>query len=114
MHEIGHALGLKHGHEFGGPANTPLTTDRDFMEFSIMTYRKYPEAPPDGDFFADVERFGAAQTLMMYDIAALQTLYGANFNANSESTTYSPGAPLPARCSSTASARAPPAQTASS
>jgi serralysin len=62
MHEIGHTLGLKHGNETGGVANTAMTADRDSMEFSVMTYRKYVGADPNGDSFADVEKFGAAQT----------------------------------------------------
>ena len=53
-----------------------------------MTYRKYVGADPNGDSFADVEKYGAAQTLMMYDIAALQHLYGANYNTNSGNTVY--------------------------
>jgi serralysin len=88
MHEIGHTLGLKHGHETGGLANTVMTADRDSMEFSIMTYRKFIGAAPNGDSFADVEKYGAAQTLMMYDIAALQQLYGANYANNSGNTVY--------------------------
>jgi serralysin len=64
MHEIGHTLGLKHGNETGGVANTAMTADRDSMEFSVMTYRKFVGADPNGDSFADVEKYGAAQTLI--------------------------------------------------
>ena len=88
MHEIGHTLGLKHGNETGGVTNTAMAADRDSMEFSVMTYRKFVGADPNGDSFADVEKYGAAQTLMMYDIAALQQLYGANYNTNSGNTVY--------------------------
>ena len=35
------------------------------------------------------ETWGHAQSLMMYDIAAIQQMYGANFNTNSGNTTYS-------------------------
>ena len=35
-HEIGHALGLKHGHETDN--HGALTPDRNSNEFSIMTY----------------------------------------------------------------------------
>jgi serralysin len=51
-----------------------------------MTYRSYPGADLSGYV---VESFGYAQTLMMYDIAALQAMYGANFNTNSGNTVYS-------------------------
>jgi serralysin len=89
MHELGHSVGLKHGHEAGGVANVAMAPDRDSMEFSIMTYRKSVGAAPNDDSFANVERFGSAQTLMMYDIAALQQMYGANYNTNAGHTVYS-------------------------
>jgi serralysin len=86
-HEIGHALGLKHGQEVGGVANTALSADRDSMEFSIMTYRGYIGA----DFTTGYtnESGGYAQSLMMYDIRAVQEMYGANFTSNASNTIYS-------------------------
>lgn len=84
-HELGHALGLKHGHETGGVAGVSMDADRDSMEFSIMTYRSYVGAPL-GSY--SNEEWGYAQSLMMYDIAAIQQMYGANFNTNSSDTTY--------------------------
>lgn len=86
IHELGHALGLKHGHETGGPAGTALQTAYDQMAYSVMTYRSYEGGPTTG---YTNETNGYAQTYMMYDIAALQTMYGANFNTNSGNTTYS-------------------------
>ncbi|MGE0699434.1 MAG: M10 family metallopeptidase [Hyphomicrobiaceae bacterium] len=88
IHELGHTVGLKHGHETGGVSGVTLPTDRDSMEFAVMTYRKYVGADPAGDSGADVETFGFAQSLMMYDIAALQYMYGANFNTNATNTVY--------------------------
>lgn len=86
-HEIGHALGLEHGHEANGVSNVPMDSNRDSMEFSIMTYRSYVGDPLEGGY--SNERWGYAQSLMMYDIAAIQQMYGANFNTNSSNTTYS-------------------------
>jgi serralysin len=82
-HELGHALGLKHGHETDG--GVALETNRDSMEFSIMTYRGYIGAPVTG--YVN-ETWGYAQSFMMYDIAALQVMYGADFTTNSGNTVY--------------------------
>lgn len=83
LHETGHAVGLKHGQEtdvYGA-----MTTAHDSMEYSVMTYRSYVGDQGGG---YNNETFGFAQTLMMYDIAALQHMYGANYSTNSGDTTY--------------------------
>jgi serralysin len=80
IHETGHALGLKHGHE------SPAIPDQwDSLEYSVMTYRSYVNGPATG---YTNENFGYPQTYMMADIAALQHMYGANFTVNSGSTVY--------------------------
>lgn len=83
MHEIGHALGLKHGHETDGYG--AMAPDQDSMEYSVMTYRSYVGA---AGTFMENETWGYAQSFMMYDIAALQYMYGADFTTNSGNTTY--------------------------
>ncbi len=84
-HELGHSLGLKHGHEsiFSNPV--VMNADRDSMEFSIMTYRSYVGAPTNAVYNA---AGSFAQTIMMYDIAAIQQMYGADFGNNASNTTY--------------------------
>ena len=84
-HELGHALGLGHGHETGGMRDVAMNSDRDSMEFSIMTYRSYIGAPTDAVYNA---QGGYAQTLMMYDIAAIQHLYGAGFDSKPVNSNY--------------------------
>jgi serralysin len=83
IHEMAHAVGLKHGHEDGGLGI--MTAARDSMEYSVTTYRSYVGA--DGQYVEN-ETWGFAQTLMMYDIAALQHMYGADFSTNGGNTTY--------------------------
>ncbi|WP_428670097.1 M10 family metallopeptidase C-terminal domain-containing protein [Reyranella sp.] len=91
LHEIGHTLGLKHGHiAQNAPGSSfviaALPAAHDSMEFSIMTYRS--NVGGQTDHYRN-EDFGYAQTYMMNDIAALQYLYGADFSTNAGNTTYS-------------------------
>ncbi|PZQ47115.1 MAG: protease [Rhodovulum sulfidophilum] len=85
LHEIGHALGLKHPHDaFAGFAAMPANIDS--MEFSVMSYRSYTAGTLEGAYTN--ETYGYAQTYMMYDIAALQRMYGADFTTNAGNTIY--------------------------
>lgn len=83
LHELGHSLGLKHGQETSTYGAMP--SNLDAMEYSVMTYRSYVGGPTTG---YTNETYGYAQTYMMYDIAALQHMYGADFTSNSGNTTY--------------------------
>ena len=85
LHEMGHSLGLKHSQETGGVANVAVPFDYDNSEFTVMSYRSYAGAPIDYIHFGV---WGAPQTYMMLDIAALQQLYGADYTVNSGNTTY--------------------------
>lgn len=83
LHELGHALGLEHGHQAGTFGALPA--GEDTMEFSLMTYRSHVGADPDA---LHNEAWSHAQTWMIDDIAALQALYGADFTTNAGDTTY--------------------------
>ena len=85
-HEIGHNLGLKHGHSaqtVHGETFPTLPSDHDSQEYSIMTYKRYVGSPTTGSLSADYPT-----TLMQADIAALQYLYGADFTTNADSSIY--------------------------
>ena len=97
MHEIGHTMGLKHGHQdytnsdlsfYFGTAprfgTQSLTPDRDGQAWSLMTYTP---APFTNSNFAG-EKSNQPQSYMQYDLAALQYLYGANFTTNSGDSVY--------------------------
>jgi serralysin len=79
LHEVGHTMGLIHG-------QNALSPERDSMEFSVMTYRSYEGQ--DLKIVYNNETFGFAQTLMMYDIAAIQFIYGADFTYNRGNNVY--------------------------
>lgn len=100
MHEIGHTMGLKHGHQdytsfdltTGGYVDGPgpffgtaaLPSSHDGQDWSLMTYRS---DPLNGISFQG-DQFNQPQTYMQDDIAALQYLYGANFTSNAGASVY--------------------------
>jgi len=83
LHEIGHAMGLKHGHTNDG-VHGKLPAEHDSTEWSLMSYHSYVGAD---EFYRNRDGSGN-QTYMINDIAALQYIYGANFNTNSGQTIY--------------------------
>jgi serralysin len=85
IHELGHSFGLKHSHEVGGVAGA-VPSNHDALEFSVMSYRSYVGGSTSGGYTN--ENFGYPQSYMMNDIAALQEMYGADFNTNNSNSVY--------------------------
>jgi hypothetical protein len=80
LHEIGHALGLKHPFE-GSPQ---LSTALDMTTYSVMSYTNDPNVYSGSDYVV-------SSTPMVLDIAAIQHLYGAAEHNNGDTIyTYSP------------------------
>ena len=82
LHELGHAMGLAHPH--AGGAQT-LQAGLDYRNYTIMSY----EEPTWAYFGSGSSRyFTISESLMVYDIQALQHMYGANTNYNLGNTKY--------------------------
>jgi serralysin len=73
---------LEHAHQ-----GNVMPVDHDSLEYTVMSYRSYVGASLNSGYTN--ETWGYPQSPMMYDIAAVQHLYGANFSTNSGTTTYS-------------------------
>jgi serralysin len=99
LHELGHALGLKHAHSYIGGAgvladdvgvtNLPVNAAQDSLEYTVMSYRSYANQNLAVFDYYTNETAGYPQSLMMLDIAALQAMYGADFTTNNTNTVYS-------------------------
>jgi Ca2+-binding RTX toxin-like protein len=90
LHEIGHSLGLKH--PFDDQPVLPPSLDNE--QYTLMAYESHPHG-----LFRDVVDHGGGsyswtyftvtpQTPMLYDIAAIQYLYGANTSYHTGDDVY--------------------------
>ena len=86
MHEVGHALGLDHPGDYNATPGIDIlyANDAQFIQdtqqYTVMSY--FDEAETNG---SDA---GFADTLMLYDILALQQMYGVNTTTRTGNTIY--------------------------
>lgn len=89
-HELGHALGLKHPFE-GTPV---LQSSEDNIVHTVMSYTSWKNYVPsftyssEGVSFVD-EMIAFPSDYTLYDVAALQAVYGYNQTTRTGSDTYS-------------------------
>ena len=92
LHEIGHALGLKHPHDSGGTGR-PTFSQLGLSGFDdqLLTIMSYDETTTIAQWFSSYglpSSIGYPSTLMPMDVIALQHLYGPNNSTRSGNDTY--------------------------
>ena len=88
LHEIGHAIGLKHPFE----GNYTLPTDKDSDLYTVMSYTDFKQYIPflsyDNNYIYFETKGAYPATYQPYDIATIQSIYGVNLNYNEGDDVY--------------------------
>ena len=85
-HEMGHAMGLAHPGDYNAAPGLPITYAnnaqfvQDDHQYSVMSYFDESNTTASYNAYPD--------TLMLYDILAVQQLYGANMTTRADNTVY--------------------------
>jgi serralysin len=86
LHELGHAMGLAHPGDYNAAPGVDLTYEnaaqfrQDSQQYTVMSYFDESATTTSFDSYPD--------GLLLYDIYALQQLYGANMTIRTGSTVY--------------------------
>ena len=105
IHELGHALGLKHPGNYnvsgGLPSGPFLPASQDTRQYSVMSYNDtanpiFLKATPTGSSYTFTYTTVVPETPMVLDIQAIQYMYGANMSyATGDNVyTFSPTTPF--------------------
>lgn len=96
IHEIGHGMGLAHPHDTGGTSTVMNGVTSPFGDlgdynlnqgiYTTMTYNDGWQTAPHGASTAT--GYGYQGTPMAFDIAVLQSIYGANTSHNTGNNSY--------------------------
>ena len=76
LHEIGHGMTLKHPGNYGGDEGPFLGKAEENNKYSVMSYKDNPDS---GEL---------AGHLMLYDVAVLQSRFGANLDYRTGDDVY--------------------------
>lgn len=88
MHELLHTLGLDHPGPYNGDTanyETQALFQQDSNQYTVMSY--WAASVTGADHFAD-DYVWSGSTPLLYDVAALQKLYGANMTTRTGNTVY--------------------------
>ena len=91
LHEIGHALGLTHPGDYNG--GTPNFADdaqwaQDTCKYTVMSYFNADADGSGTDHIGVNDQRVYASTPLLYDIAAMHRIYGADMTTRTGDTTY--------------------------
>ena len=89
IHELGHAFGLDHPGDYNGGSPTfahDAAYAQDLQQYTIMSY--FTADNTGADWIASDGKEHYAQTPMLHDIMAMQSMYGADATTRTGDTTY--------------------------